>query len=122
LEFRLASFGKTSLNAMVGFGYVSYVSYSGSYMFPIGLNVVYGNKRHFAEAGARLTWIPVNGDIEGDFFTLQPEIGYRINLGKRFLARLAYTPYWWLADKKGREHIVNSFVHSVSVGVGVRFH
>ncbi len=38
------------------------------------------------------------------------------------MARVAYTPYWWLSDKKGREYVEKKFVNSVTVGVGVRFH
>jgi hypothetical protein len=122
LEFLLAKFTSVSLNAMAGLGYASKIHYSGSYLFPFSFNVVYGTKRHFAETGIRFTWIPVNGNDDGTYFTLGPEIGYRIHLWKHFMARIAYTPYWWLADKVGKEHIEKSFVNSATIGVGWRFH
>jgi len=125
LEISLYKTKKLLLTSGLGFGYGN--SYSGkgrfSYnSFPIGFTMLYGKKKHFAEAGIRFTWMPIGGNNDGTFFTLQPEIGYRIHIGKRLFARLAYTPYWWLSNEEGKQYIERSFVNSATVGAGIRFH
>jgi len=125
LEILIHKTEKLLLTSGLGFGYGNSYRHKGSFSYtslPVGFTMLYGNKTHFAEAGIKASWIPVGGNKEGTYFTLQPEIGYRIHLWKRFMARVAYTPYWWLADKKGREYIEKNFVNSVTVGIGVRFH
>jgi hypothetical protein len=87
-----------------------------------GVRMVYGKKHHFAEAGMGTVWFPVNGQYSGNYFILQPEIGYRIRFWKRLMARIAYAPYWWLSDKKGKENVEKKFVNSVTVGVGYLLH
>ncbi len=125
LEFLLANFEKTTLNATVGFGYAMSGSYNGRFSYnaiPVSVSALYGKGKHFAETGIRLTWIPIGGNSDGNFFMLQPELGYRIHPGKHFMARIAYTPYWWLSDSKGKEYIEKSFVNSATIGIGWRFH
>ncbi|NOX45496.1 MAG: hypothetical protein GXO89_00780 [Chlorobi bacterium] len=121
IEFLLARFEKVSLRSWIGYAYgpVNYPVQG----LPLGFCTVYGKGRHFIETGMGFAWYPEpHGNFSGNYYALQPEIGYRVHLGKRFLARLAYTPYWWLADKKGREHIQKEFVNSATIGIGYRFH
>jgi len=87
-----------------------------------GMRAVYGKGMHFIEAGIGSVWFPVRGYYSGNYFILQPEIGYRINIAKRLMARVAYTPYWWLSDKNGEEYIEKKFVNCITAGVGYRFH
>lgn len=125
LEFLLAKFEKTTLNATAGFGYATSRSYNGRFSYnaiPVSVSAQYGKDKHFAETGIRLTLIPIGGNRDGNFYMLQPELGYRIHPGKHFMARIAYTPYWWLSYSEGKEHIEKSFVNSATIGVGWRFH
>jgi hypothetical protein len=125
LEILIHKTEKLLLTSGLGFGYGNSYRHKGSFSYnslPLGFTMLYGNKTHFAEAGIKAAWIPIGGNKDGTYFTLHPEIGYRIHLWKRFMARVAYTPYWWLADKKGREYIEKNFVNSVTIGIGVRFH
>jgi hypothetical protein len=125
LEILIHKTEKLLLTSGLGFGYGNSYRHKGSFSYnslPLGFTMLYGNKTHFAEAGIKAAWIPIGGNKDGTYFTLQPEIGYRIHLWKRFMARVAYTPYWWLADKEGREYIEKNFVNSFTIGIGVRFH
>ncbi len=125
LEFLLAKFENITLNATAGLGYAVSNKYNANFSYnaiPVSVSALYGKKKHFAETGIRLTWIPIGGNSDGNFFMLQPELGYRIHPGRHFMARIAYTPYWWLSDKIGKEHIEKSFVNSATIGVGWRFH
>jgi hypothetical protein len=120
LEILIHKTEKLRLTSGLGFGYgnAKYAYNS----IPFGVSLLYGRNKHFLETGIKSVWIPIGGNSDGTFFTLQPELGYRIHLWKHFMARVAYTPYWWLSDKKGREYIEKKFVNCITVGVGVRFH
>jgi hypothetical protein len=125
LEILIHKTEKLLLTSGLGFGYGNSYPDKGRFSYtslPVGFAMLYGKKTHFAEAGIKVNWIPIGGNKDGTFFTLQPELGYRIHLWKHFIARVAYTPYWWLSDKKGRKYIEKKFVNSVTVGIGVRFH
>jgi len=125
LEILIAKFEKATLFTSAGFGYATSKKYEVNFSYnsiPVSLNALYGKGKRFVEAGLRFTWMPIGGNNDGTFFTLQPEIGYRIHIGKRLFARLAYTPYWWLSNEEGRQYIERSFVNSATVGAGIRFH
>ena len=120
LEILIHKTEKLRLTSGLGFGYGN-AKYAYNSV-PFGVSLLYGRNKHFLETGIKSVWIPIGGNSDGTFFTLQPELGYRIHLWKHFMARVAYTPYWWLSDKKGRNYIEKKYVNSVTVGVGVRFH
>jgi hypothetical protein len=92
------------------------------YGLSTGVRVTYGKGMHLLEAGIGTLWFPGDVIYKGNYFTLQPEIGYRIRFWKRLMARVDYTPYWWFSDKEGKENIKKDFLNGVTVGVGLRLH
>ena len=85
-----------------------------------GLNILYGGGNHYLETGVNFSGRDYYR--EHNFYFAQPMAGYRLYFGKRFMARLLYSPYFWLSDKEGESLIEKKFVHNFTIGVGVRFY
>ena len=125
LELLLYTINDISIKGLTGFGYGSLKSDYERFAYnsiPFGVRLLVGRKNHFPEMGIKSAWIPIGGNSDGTFFTLQPELGYRFCPGKHFMARVAYTPYWWLSNNSGKEYVEQKFVHSATIGIGWRFH
>ena len=75
-------------------------------VFNLQYNAVFGRKTHFFEMGVGLTF-PYG-------FLLNFRFGYRINIKKHFLLRVAYTPSVLLP-------LAETGFHGLSVGFGYRF-
>ncbi len=120
IELLLAKMKNLSLRSWIGYSYgpINYAEQG----FPIGLRIIYGKGKYFIENGIGLAWHHVEGNYGGDFFTLQPELAFRTNFGKRLLVRLAYSPYWWLSNKSNKDEIKQHFSNSLTFGIGYRFH
>jgi hypothetical protein len=87
LEILIHKTEKLRLTSGLGFGYGNSYPDKGRFSYtslPVGFTMLYGKKTHFAEAGIKTAWIPIGGNKDGTYFTLQPEIGYRIQIWKRW--------------------------------------
>ncbi|MFK7785968.1 MAG: hypothetical protein AB8B56_12670 [Crocinitomicaceae bacterium] len=82
--------GDWRLNAKIGGG-VFYDGYDAYPSLPVGLSWIYGPK-HSIELGVDA--VPVMGDFSYSY--VSPRIGYRGEMGKRFLMRVTATGLWFV--------------------------
>ncbi len=87
--------------------------------FNLQYNTVFGRKTHFFEMGV--------GILVPDFL-FNFRFGYRMNIKKHFLLRIAYTPSIWLEPIEDWNYYYGIFTgvgltgfHGLSVGFGYRF-
>ena len=121
LELLIYSVNKIKINGIIGFGYGDVTSFA-FISVPFGVELLYGRKNHFFETGMKVAWLPNENFDDGKFFTLQPELGYRFCPGKHFMVHVAYTPYWWQSDNNDNGNTEQKFAHSITIGIGWRFH
>ncbi len=88
-------------------------------VFNLQYNAVFGRKTHFFETGVGLM-------VPGFIFNFR--FGYRMNIKKHFLLRIAYTPSIWLEPYEDANYYYGIFTgvgltgfHGLSVGFGYRF-
>jgi hypothetical protein len=122
LELLIVDFENSKLIFSAGYGWAKVTEENEKHRRPhleiksFGLHFLKG-KKHYIESGFGFSF------SDKYHFMLQPQLGYRFHFWKRFMARAAYSPYWWLiSNPVDKANMTKPFVQSATIGLGFRFH
>ena len=119
-EFLIWGNRKNRILTNIGMGFLfTNFFYTKSIFFPMSINYLYGEKNHFFEASLYHIYMTNSASYSPQSYRiLQAQIGYRYQFNSPFFMRIAYAPYFRMADWKFRDGMEQSVV----LGFGYRFH